>query len=187
MFGAFASRNKGKQFAVVVAKCTIRDSSGSLFVAVAHDVLYDKNSLQKESLLSIHQSLKCQQNAIDDRSKFERDINENFGTQSSRFGDHTLPFFFDGRKCYYELIKFDETQHCSLPHIVISDKGSGKHEHRIHSRMTRSEESAHIALWQKRFGMFLPLDVVRKRLNVTTHQWRHVRSCVIISKHVSHN
>ena len=71
MTGAFAGRNKGETFPVVSAQCTMQAADGTSYVAIVHDALLDSNPLQTESLLSVHQSLRCKKNAIDDRSTEE--------------------------------------------------------------------------------------------------------------------
>ena len=167
MTGAFAGRNKGETFPVVSAQCTMQAVDGTSYVAIVHDALLDSNPLQTESLLSVHQSLRCKKNAIDDRSIEEFDVHGNHGTQSSRFGSHLLPFLFDGNKCFYKLIKYNKLEHSSLPRVIVSEKGSGIIKYRAHSRLTNVNKDE-TELWQRRLGMFLPLDVVSKTLAATT-------------------
>ena len=176
MTGAFAGRNEGETFPVVSAKCVVSDAKNNMFIAVAHDALYDENPHQTESLLSIHQSLRNRENAIDDRSIEEMDVHGNSGTQSSKFGSFVLSFEFDGRKCYYKVIKYDEAKHSSLPTITISGEGSGSTTSRIHSRMTTAREEDDIAVWQRRFGLFLSAGVVRRTLEATTQYVPSLRS-----------
>ena len=133
MTGAFAGRNVGETFPVVTAKCILRDASGNLYQAIAHDALYDSNALQKEALLSIHQSLRTPGNGIDDRSMSENDIHGRPGTQCSKFGSHVLPFFFDGRKCFYDVVRYDPSKHDGLPTVILSSPASSSSALRVHS------------------------------------------------------
>ena len=57
MSGAFADRNTGQQFQVVLAACLLTSSDGVKYCVYAHDALYDGNSNKKESLLSTHCTL----------------------------------------------------------------------------------------------------------------------------------
>ena len=87
MTGAFAGRNVGEYFPVVSAVSKVVGEDGKAYAAYAHEALYDSNPAQKESLLSVHQSLRDQRNGIDDRARCERDLHGNPGLQAARFGD----------------------------------------------------------------------------------------------------
>ena len=102
MTGAFARRNVDEVFPVVSAVAKLVCEDGTSYAAYAHEALLDANPAQKESLLSVHQSLQDQQNGIDDRARCERDVNGNPGLQMARFENHQLPLYFDGTKCFYE-------------------------------------------------------------------------------------
>lgn len=73
--GAFAGRNVGEVFPVISAVAKLVCEDGTAYAAYAHEVLLDLNPAQKESLLSVHQSLRDQRNGIDDRARCERDVN----------------------------------------------------------------------------------------------------------------
>ena len=64
MTGAFAGRNVGEAFPVVSAVVKLIGEDGRAFAAYAHEALYDSNPAQKESLLSVHQSLRDTRNGI---------------------------------------------------------------------------------------------------------------------------
>ena len=66
MNGAFAGRGPSHIFPVVSAAAKVIDKQGQVYAAIAHEVLYNENPLQVESLLSTHQSLSNPSNAIDD-------------------------------------------------------------------------------------------------------------------------
>jgi hypothetical protein len=57
MTGAFAGRNVGEKLPIISDADKLIDENGNAFVAIAHEALYDSNTAQVESLLSIHQSL----------------------------------------------------------------------------------------------------------------------------------
>ena len=135
MTGAFAGRNVGEVFPVVSAVAKLVCEDGNSFAAYAHEALLDSNPAQKESLLSVHQSLRDQRNGIDDRARCERDVHGKPGMQMARFGKWRLPFFFDGTKCFYEVQPITEAEERELPKIVLTD-GSVPYEPmaRLHSR-----------------------------------------------------
>ena len=134
MIGAFAGRNVGQSFPVVSAECKLTDENGTSYVAVVHEALYDENVEQVESLLSVHQSLRMQCNGIDDRSRSENNILGNPGTQSARFKDVLVPFFFDGTKCFYEITTLTPEESSNLPRIILTDTNPYNPKHRVYSR-----------------------------------------------------
>lgn len=93
MTGAFAGRNVGEVFPVVSAVDKLVCEDGRAYAAYVHEALYDSNDEQKESLLSVHQSLRDTRNGIDDRARCERDVNGAPGRQMARFGQVEMPFF----------------------------------------------------------------------------------------------
>ena len=74
MNGAFAGRGPSQLLPVVSAAAKVIDEQGHVYTTIAHEVLYDDNPLQVESLLSTHQSLSNPSNAIDDQARCEQDI-----------------------------------------------------------------------------------------------------------------
>ena len=68
MNGAFAGHGPSQLLPVVSAAAKVIDEQGHIDAAIAHEVLYDDNPLQVESLLSTHQSLSNPSNAIDDQA-----------------------------------------------------------------------------------------------------------------------
>ena len=56
MNGAFSSHGSGHLLPVVSAAAKVIDEQGQVYAAIAHEVLYDDNPHQVESLLSTHQS-----------------------------------------------------------------------------------------------------------------------------------
>ena len=66
---AFADRGPSQLLPVVSAAAKVIDEQGHIYGAVSHEVLYNDNPLQVESLLSTHQSLSNPSNAIDDQVK----------------------------------------------------------------------------------------------------------------------
>ena len=71
MNGAFAGCGHSQLLPVVSAAANVIDEQGHIYAAIAHEVLYDDNPLQFESLLSTHQLLSNLCNAIDDRARCE--------------------------------------------------------------------------------------------------------------------
>ena len=65
---AFAGHGLSQILPVVSAAAKAIDEQGHVYAAISHEVLYDDNPLQVESLLSTHQSLSNPSNAIDDRA-----------------------------------------------------------------------------------------------------------------------
>ena len=57
MNGAFAGHGPSHILPVVSTAAKVIDEQGQVYAAIAHEVLYDDNPLQVESLLSTHQSL----------------------------------------------------------------------------------------------------------------------------------
>ena len=110
MSGAFAGRSAGEIFSVVSAVAKLVCEDGKAYAAYAHEALLDTNPAQMEPLLSVHQSLRNSNNGIDDRARCECDINGIPGLQCSRFGNHRLPFYFDGTKCFYAIFPISEEE-----------------------------------------------------------------------------
>ena len=137
MTGAFVGRNVAEVFPVVSAVAKIVCEDGNSFAAYAHEALLDSNPAQKDSLLSVHQSLRDQRNDIDDLARCERNVHGKPGMQMARFGKWRLvPFFFDGTKCsFYKVQPITEAEEHELPKIVLTD-GSVPYEPmaRLHSR-----------------------------------------------------
>ena len=167
MTGAFAGRNAGELFPVVSAVAKVVGEDGKAYVAYAHEALLDSNPAQKESLLSVHQSLRSQRNGIDDRARCERDIHGNPGLQAARFDDTTLPFYFDGTKCFFAVYRITAEEERTLPRIVLTD-GSVPYEPfaRLHSRR-RPIAPPDLISWKHNLG-FIPDHVVTKTLSATT-------------------
>jgi hypothetical protein len=134
MTGAFAGRNVGEVFPVVSAVAKLVCEDGTAYAAYAHEALLDSNPAQKESLLSVHQSLRDRRNGIDDRARCERDVNGNPGSQMARFGEFRLPFFY-GTKCLYEVQRITDAEERTLQRITLTD-GSTPYKPlaRLHSR-----------------------------------------------------
>jgi len=120
MTGAFAGHNVGEHFPVVHAACKVCLMDDSTFALIANHALYDSNLAQVESLLSVHQSLQCQANRIDNRGKCEQDIHGQPGTQQAIFGTHVLPFNFDGSKCFFIIEPLSQEEYSSLPHVTLT-------------------------------------------------------------------
>ncbi len=83
---------------------------GTAYAAYAHEALLDSNPAQKESLLSVHQSLTDQGNGIDDRARCERDVHDNPDLQMAQFGTSKVPFYFDGTKCFYAVHRISDAE-----------------------------------------------------------------------------
>ena len=103
--------------------------------------------------------------AVDDCSITEHDISGNPGTQSSRFGDTTVHFFFDGRKCYYLLSPITEEEINTLPKIIITPEKAISPTIRTHTRPLTKGQSQ--IVWDKTLA-FAPQDVIDKTLAATT-------------------
>ena len=128
MNGAFAGHSHSQLVPVVSAAAKVIDEQGHIYAAVAHEVLYDDNPLQVESLLSTHQSLSNPSNAIDDRACCEQDIRGHPGTQSACFNDKNLSFHFDGRKCFFEVAAISEEELQSLPRVYLNPQENTPYE-----------------------------------------------------------
>jgi hypothetical protein len=115
----------------------------------------------------VHQSLRDHRNGIDDRARCERDLHGRPGLQAARFGDRTIPFYFDGTKCFFAVYRISEAEECALPKIVLTD-GSVPYEPfaRLHSRR-RPLAAPDLVTWKRCLG-FTPDHVVAKTLSVTT-------------------
>ena len=135
MTRAFAGRNVGEVFPVVSAVAKLIGEDGREYTAYAHEALYDSNHEQKESLLSVHQSLRDTNNGIGDRARCEMDVHGKPGMQMARFGNSRLPFFFDGTKCFLEVQRITDEELSRLPAVTLTD-GSIPYEPfaRLHSR-----------------------------------------------------
>ena len=68
MNGAFACCGSGHLLPVVSGAAKVIDKQGQVYAAIAHEVLYNDNPHQVESLLSTHQSLSNPNNAIHDQA-----------------------------------------------------------------------------------------------------------------------
>ena len=102
MLGAFAGRNPGYELPVVSSVAKLIDENGQAYMVITHEVLYDASPHQVESLFSVHESLMCQKNGIDDHAHCEMDIDGKPGTQKACLNSIEIPFHFDGTKCFYE-------------------------------------------------------------------------------------
>lgn len=170
MTGTFAGRSTGQRFPVVQAAAKIIDAEGKEYAGIANEALYDDNAQQVEALLSIHQSLANSKNAIDDRARCKRDLDGKPGRQASRFGQHLLPFHFDGSKCFYEVCPISEEELSTLPRVFITSTGLEEYEPAIRTHTTRATTAAkhkHLAPWKQRLA-FVPDHVVDKTLKATT-------------------
>ena len=168
MTGAFAGRNVGEVFPVVSAVAKLVCEDGRAYAAYVHEALLDSNDEQKESLLSVHQSLRDTRNGIDDRARCERDVNGDPGRQMARFGHVEMPFFFDGCKCFFEVQAITDSELETLPTVTITD-GSVPYEPftRLHSRRRQVDTTSPTIDWKRCLG-FLPDHVVAKTLVATT-------------------
>ena len=128
MNGAFAGCGHSHLLPVVSAAAKLIDEQGHVYAAVAHEVLYDDNPLQFESLLSTHQSLSNPSNAIDDWACWEQDIRGKPGTQSAHFNDKNLSFHFDGRKCFFEVAAISEEELRTLPRVYLNSQENTPYE-----------------------------------------------------------
>jgi hypothetical protein len=128
---------------------------GSSYAAYVHKALLDSNSAQAESLLSVCQSLRLAGNCIDDRARCKNDVNGP-GLQCAKFGHHTLPFYFDGTKCFFEVHIISEEELWHLPRVILTD-GSGPYDpaDRLHSRRTSTVPAEMFLPWKQTFG-FVP-------------------------------
>ncbi len=175
MTGAFAGRSMGEIFPVVSAVAKLIGEDGREFAAYAHEALYDSNPEQKESLLSVHQSLRDINNGIDDRARCEHDIHGNPGMQMARFGTTKVPFFFDGTRCFFEIHPISDDELNQLPKITLTD-GSVPFEpfDRLHSRRCQTKDND-LFEWKRRLG-FVPTHVVSRTLSATTQMVKSVES-----------
>ena len=174
MTGAFAGRNVGEVFPAISAVVKLIGEDGKAYAAYAHEALYDSNPEQKESLLSVHQSLRDINNGIDDRARCEKDVHGKPGLQMARFGETRVPFFFDGTKCFFELQSISDDELSRLPLVTLTD-GSVPYEPfaRLHSR--RRPVQADVTDWKRRLG-FVPDHVVSRTLSATPQMVQSVES-----------
>ncbi len=168
MSGAFAGRSLGESFPVVSAVAKLVCEDGSSYAAYVREALLDSNSEQVESLLSVHQSLRLPGNGIDDRARCKNDVNGRPGLQCAKFGDHTLSFYFDGTKCFFEVHGISEEERRNLPRVILTD-GSVPYDptDRLHSRRRSTVPAALILPWKQTLG-FVPDHVVTHTLDATT-------------------
>ena len=171
MTGAFAGRNVGEKFPVVSAACKMILENGTEYALIGHEMLYDKNKAQHESLLSVHQSCSDPKNRIDDRSPEERNIHGHPGTQKASFNGTELPFYFDGCNCFYEIAPITEAELETFPQVIITPGGKPyEPKRRITTRRLPSSPSVpgtDIESWRERLA-FCPQEVVKKTLAATT-------------------
>jgi hypothetical protein len=108
MSGAIAGQSPGESFPVVSAVAKLVYEDRSSYIAYVHQALLDSNSAQVELLFSVHQSLRLPGNGIYARCK--NDVNGKPGLQCAKFGDHTLPFYFDGTRYFFEVHVISEEE-----------------------------------------------------------------------------
>ncbi|KAI2510964.1 Reverse transcriptase (RNA-dependent DNA polymerase) [Fragilaria crotonensis] len=172
MTGAFAGRNVGEIFPVVLAVAKLQCEDGREYAAYVHEALFDSNPAERESLLSVHQSLRNVDNGIDDRARCERDVHGNPGLQMARFKSTRMPFYFDGTKCFFVVHPITDAELQVLPSVTITD-GTVPYEPmaRVHSRRRLANEfgdgRAFPLDWKRTLG-FAPNHVVHKTLCATT-------------------
>ena len=169
MTGAFAGRNVGEVFPVVSAVAKLVCEGGTSYAAYAHEALLDLNTLQVESLLSVHQSLRNQWNGIDDRARCKRDVNVRPALQMARFDEFKVLFFFDGTKCFYKLQRLTESEERTFSRVTLID-GSVPYEPmaRLHSRHCPIP-SIDTVEWKRCLG-FAPDHDITKRFR-RQHNW----------------
>ena len=171
MTGAFAGRNVGQRFPVVMCAAKIITPDGRSFCAVAHEALYDDSDDQVESLLAVHQCLSVEDNKIDDRPTTYVDLHGNPGTQQCAFLGTFVPLCYDGLKCYFKLEPISAEEMESLPRITITPPsvGPGGYEpkYRGYTRRSPAVPGTSVEEWQERLGM-IPRHVVEKTLESTT-------------------
>jgi hypothetical protein len=118
MTGAFAGRNIGEVFPVVLAVANLCVRT----VRLMRNMLmkpYWTQTLRKKSLSFLCTNLRDQRNGIDDRARCKRDVHDNPGLQMARFGTSKLPFYFDGMKCFYEVHRITDAEERTLPHTNL--------------------------------------------------------------------
>ena len=170
MNGSFAGCGSGYLLPVISAAAKVIDEQGQVYAAITHDVLYDDNPHQVESLLSTHQLLSNPNNAIDDWAQCEKDIKGHLGTQSARFNDKNLSFQFDGQKCFFEIVAISEEELQSLPRVYINSQDTTPFEpsvctNTIHA--TTKNLQPHATPWKRHLG-FTPDLVVQETLKAAT-------------------
>jgi hypothetical protein len=168
MTGAFAGRNVGEVFPVVSAVAKLIGEDGVQHIAIAHEALYDSNPAQTESLLSVHQSLRDRQNGIDDRARCEMDFHGKPGAQAARFGTTIIPFFFDGTKCFFEVVPITDAELQSAASVVVITDGTVPYEPmaRCTPDVAPVGGTVPVSQWKQRLG-FAPDHVVQKTLDAT--------------------
>ncbi|KAI2513606.1 hypothetical protein MHU86_746 [Fragilaria crotonensis] len=174
MTGAFAGRNQGESFPVVSAVARLVAEDGKEYAAYVHEALFDSNPAQKESLLSVHQSLRDTRNGINDRARCEMDVHGRPGMQMARFGSTIVPFFFDGTKCFYEIHSISDDELNRLPKVTLTD-GSVPYEPHARLNSRRRHTQPDLLDWKRRLG-FIPDHVVSRTLNATTQLVSSVES-----------
>ena len=170
MNGAFAGHSSGYLLPVVSATAKVIDEHDQVYATIAHEVLYNDNPHQVESLLCTHQSLSNPNNAIDDWARCEKGIKGHLGTQSAHFDDNNLSFHFDGWKCFFETAAISEEELHSLPHVYINSQDTTPFQPSIHmntGRPTTKNLQPHTIPWKHHLS-FIPDLVVQKTLKATT-------------------
>ena len=98
---------------------------------------------------------------MDDCSTTEHNFCGNAGRQSFKFGDTTVHFFFDDRKCYYLLSTITNDKINTFPRIIVPPQETLNPKIRTHTRAVSRSNSA--IAWNKTFG-FTPQEVIDKTL-----------------------
>jgi hypothetical protein len=76
--------------------------------------------VQKESLLSVHQSLQDQRNGVDDRARCERGVDGNPGLQpNGSVRDSHIAVYSDGTKYFFEVHRISNAEEQSLPKVTF--------------------------------------------------------------------
>ena len=162
LLGPLQERHGGVIFQVVSAAAKLIDEDGKEYCAVIHEGLLDRDENQKESLLASAQ-VRHAGNAIDDCHREALNPNGDPGTQCSKVGDTTLPFLFDGAKCFYNLKPITKEELKTLPRVEFTQDAPYEPTKRITTRRLTSEELE----WKRRLG-FPPDKVVKDTLKATT-------------------
>ena len=85
------------------------------------------------------------------------------GTQCSKIGDTTVPFIFDGAKCFYRLEPITKEELKTLPVLEFTKDEPYEPTERIVTRRLTPEELE----WKRRLG-FPPDKIVKMTLEATT-------------------
>jgi len=141
-------------------------SDGSKVVFKINQAFCDTDPTQTEALLATHQ-VRDYGVSIDNCAKCHHRHDGTPGTQSLSTSEDTFEFYFDGKKCFFQISKPSRRDLDQYPIIELTSREKYEPYSRDHSIRRRTYESTEIAKWRECLG-YPTYGVTKHTLENTT-------------------